>query len=444
MDMAFNLRQEQSHKLLLTMEMKQGLDILQYSLDELDRYLEEKLADNPVAEYRSPYDHYVIPWPSLPGTFRRTHADGDDSWSLEERIRAEESIEELIVAQLRLMDAPNQVIELACRLVGFLDEMGYLREPMAELTKELNMSVEAIEEAINLLQRVDPPGIGARNIKECLHLQVGRIKEPLRQIVSILVEEHLDDLAAGRHKSIQRALRVSGEALQRAVEALRTLNPRPASLLGGYRPSYIIPDVTVEKVGSQLVVLANRLASPRIELNDDVWKQSGSKETPPDVRAYVDSHRKEALGLAKALRNRSTTVVRVADAILHAQAPFFERGRGALLPLTLRDIAVATGFHESTVSRTVRGKYMQTPHGVFELSYFFTSRIPSSGGLTSAEAVKEALRQLIATEDPRTPLSDDALATLLVNRGIEVSRRTIAKYRDEMGILSSVKRRRFG
>jgi len=340
-----------------------------------------------------------------------------------------------------LQQMPDHVRRIALFLIGCLDERGYLTETDETFAQLLKISIADVQAAIRVLQSCEPSGIAARDIKECLRLQIDAVPLSIRPIVAALIDNHLEDIAAGRVTAIARALHVTVQAVQEAIDELRKLNPKPGLAYTTASPQYVLPDVIVERVGSQFVVMTNEGAVPSIRFNRSYVKLLNN----PDAEAsqYLAKKLQSAEWLARCLEQRRMTLYRVAEAIVARQQGFFHYGPSSMVPLTLRQIAAELGMHESTISRATRGKYMQTPRGVFEMKFFFSSELQSSSGVTSAEAAKHEIRKCIQEEDDERPYSDDAIAKMLSDKGISISRRTVAKYREELNIPSSAKRRRY-
>jgi RNA polymerase sigma-54 factor len=336
----------------------------------------------------------------------------------------------------------KDIVKAAKFIIGCLDESGYLVESDETLTELLGISDAVVREAIALVQSLEPPGIGARSLKECLHLQLSKVPEHQRDIVAQLIEEHLEDIADGKIRNISRRMKLPTNMIQDAVDALRRLNPRPGLCYRSGQPEYVIPDVVVERIGSSYVVMTNDSSTPTVRICEENRKILMGR-CGEEAREFVQKKFYSAKWIVKCIEQRRVTLYRVAEAILHFQRDFFDYGHAHMKPLTLRQVADHLGMHESTISRATRNKYMQTPRGVFEMRFFFTSELHGLQGSTSAEAAKHHIRRLIEGEDPKSPFSDDALSRELVRAGIHISRRTVAKYREEMGIPTSARRRRF-
>lgn len=443
--MGFGLYQEQTQRLVMTTQMKQAIDVLQYSSLDLNQYVADQVDNNPFAEYESISQRLQQSWTmksavgdkrGYPGSGHRTPPP------LDQTIRTEITLTDMLEQQIRVQRTSPRVARAALFVVGCLDESGYLREPDDALTELLGESSLVVAEAIALLQSCDPPGIGARNLQECLSLQLSVVPQTVRSLVARLIDAHLEDVAAGRIPIIARALHVSTREIQDAVDALRKLEPRPGLAYRSGAPEYVIPDIVVERVASQYVVMSNDHSQPTVRISA-AYRQLLQRPQEEEARQYMAKKLQAAEWLVRCLEQRRLTLYRVAEAIVDVQTAFFDHGESAMKPLTLRHIADKLGLHESTVSRATRGKYMQTPRGVYEMKFFFTAEIASDDGVTSSQAAKHHIRLRVEHEDARQPLSDDAIAHHLADIGIHISRRTVAKYREELHIPSSTRRRRY-
>jgi RNA polymerase sigma-54 factor len=334
---------------------------------------------------------------------------------------------------------------IATMLVDAIDEDGYLTEPLEEicanLAPELSTDVDEVERVLARIQRFDPLGVGSRDLSECLLLQLAPFAPdtPGLDLVRRLAADCLRELGEQDYGAIRRRLDCNVEDLEHAVALLRSLNPRPGSAADTRPPEYIVPDVFVRRGDDGWRVEINPAIAPRLRVNTAYAGCLGRSGEYSTLRTQLQ----EARWLVKSLEIRNETLVRVARAIVAHQQEFLERGEQGMRPLVLREIAEALELHESTVSRATTGKYMHTPRGVFEFRYFFSSQVAGSDGESvSSTAIRARIRKLISEENPQKPLSDSALTKILVSEGVEVARRTVAKYRESMGFPSSNDRRR--
>jgi RNA polymerase sigma-54 factor len=302
-----------------------------------------------------------------------------------------------------------------------------------------------VEATLEKVQTLDPPGVAARDLRECLMLQLTslRIKDPL--VVS-LVDTHLDMLQKRDFRGLSRVLNAELKEVAMAANIVARLEPKPGRAYGGDEPIYITPDIYVYKIGEEFHIVLNEDGLPKLRINNlyrDVLARD--KKVAKDTREYVQEKVRSAMWLIKSIHQRQRTIYKVMQSIIQYQAEFFEKGVAYLRPLNLRDVADDIGMHESTVSRVTTNKYAHTPQGIFELKYFFNSSINRVGGeAIASESVKQKIRKIIRAEDRRRPLSDQRIAEMLKSGNIDIARRTVTKYRESMRILSSTKRREVG
>lgn len=444
MEMSFGLWQEQTQKLIMTTQMKQAIEVLQCSAVELHEYIANEVEKNPVAEIEPLPAELLQTWSQRAGAAwfggGRTYLP-EDRQSLEQTVSARMNIYDAMEQQLRDCYAPETICRIAQYLIGSLDAKGYLTEADDVVAKRFGVELASVKEAVALLQSCEPAGIAARNLQECLLLQLTAVPERLRSLVEVCIHDHLEDIAGGRFTHIAKQIGTSLLVVQQAIDALRRLNPKPGLMYASEVPAYIIPDVTVEQVAGRFVVVTNDSAVPTVRISPSYLKLM--QRYDGTTRQFLTKKVQGVEWLLRCIEQRRLTLYRVAEAIVEAQQAFFWKGAAGMKPLTLNKIADVLGIHESTVSRATRGKYMQTPRGVFEMRFFFTAVLQGDDGASSAQAAKHAIRQCVASEDATKPLSDEALVKHLADVGIRLSRRTVAKYRDELKILSSGQRRRF-
>jgi RNA polymerase sigma-54 factor len=330
-------------------------------------------------------------------------------------------------------------------LIDALNDDGYLTVPLAELPDilrpELDVTAAEAAEVLSGIQRFDPPGVGARDLSECLLLQLDQLDPATPGLADarLIAAEYLELVAGNEMTMLRRQLKTDREGLATALALLRSMNPRPGGALPSSTPEYIIPDVFVRKLEGRWVVEANPGIAPRIRVNQDYARLVSRQRDYEALRAQLQ----EARWLIKSLEIRNDTLIRVATTIVERQQDFFEQGEESMKPMILRDVAEVVGMHESTISRATTGKYMHTPRGLFEFRFFFSSHVEGEDGDgVSSTAIRARIRRLISDEEPKRPLSDNAIATILADEGIQVARRTVAKYRESMGFPSSSERRR--
>jgi len=352
--------------------------------------------------------------------------------------------ERVPIAVSTFEDQLKHLLHMECtdeRLLGvaeyIIDELnadGFVRDPIEGIAEALHVDVELVEEALRLVQSLDPPGIAARDIKECLLIQLSR-KGMGDGLAARVINECFEELKACKHDQMRRKLGVSVDDLRAAVNEISKLDPRPRTDPDPGSIDYITPDLIVEDIDGERVVYLNDQDVPRVRINP-TYRRILSSETESDEKEFITKKLKAARWIVQSIENRRRTMVRVMESITRAQSGFFDKGVSALKPLTLQQIADDVSMHESTVSRVTRGKYVQTPRGTFELKYFFSSGIRTSNGTEIAsKAVRDSMREIISSENKQKPLSDQKVAEELSRRGFKISRRAVAKYRDQMGVL---------
>lgn len=472
-----SLQLKLSQHLALTPQLQQSIRLLQLSTLELEQELEKYLLENPLLERaeeeyaplapspgkgegeNSPDDtagnHEATAEPAEP--VEKTPAD-DDSWlddgsypsssssaasddddsDYQDVQAAVTSLREHLAWQLGVMTLPERDRQLVQCLIEALDDDGYLTQSLEELAEllpaELEVEPEELRAALHHLQNMDPTGVGARNAQECLALQLEALPADETQVLALkIVRKHLDLLAARDFVRLKKHTGCCDDALRAAQSLVRSLNPRPGARFAALDARYITPDVVVRKLRGHWTVNINSDAYPRLRVNRlyaEILSQQRRSEN-----SGMSGQLQEARWLIKNVQQRFETILRVAQAIVDRQRQFFDHGEVAMRPLVLREIADILGLHESTVSRVTTQKYMATPRGIFELKYFFGSHVATeSGGACSATAIRALIKQLIAGEDPKSPLSDSRLSEVLGQQGIVVARRTIAKYREALNI----------
>lgn len=473
MKMNFNLNLAQTQKLIMTPELKQAIEILQYNAMELNEFINEELLNNPILEKVSQtiestdtpdettkesefeYDldrgnNKEVDWEDLVNYFDEPRYNLGASKEIAEDINYdnfvadEESLKDFLLMQLKFAGLDSEVMAICEYIIENIDDNGYLKMNNEEAMLVFNQSHENIENMVKLIQTFDPPGVGARNIRECLLIQLYQqgFEESLEET---LVLNHLEALGEKKFAQIAKLLEEEPERIQMAYDFIKTLEPKPGRSFGSLRDiRYVVPDVYVEKIKDEYVVLVNDATAPKLQVNDFYKKMLNQLTRDTLTSEYLSKNLQSALRIIKSIEQRRNTIARVCTAIVAYQIEFFEKGLLYLKPLNLKDIADEIEVHESTVSRAVNGKYIQCPNGLFEIKYFFQSGVKGSGGEgISSESVKAVIKSMVDAENAKKPLSDQAIADALVKQGINISRRTVAKYRDELDIAPSSKRKRF-
>ena len=373
----------------------------------------------------------------------------DEDWDPYERYAGTgESLRDYLYWQMRLTPFSERDMAIATALIDAIDEAGYLTLSLEDicqgLREEFIVTPAEVEVVLRQVQHFDPQGVGARTPAECLLLQLEALPADTPALAGArrLVEAHLDMLAARDFSSLMRRLKVTREELQAIIALIQSLDPHPGARLSSSTPDYVVPDVRVYRQRNTWRVELNPESTPKLRINAR-YAALARKAPQAGDSAYLKNHLQEARWFLKSLQNRNETLLKVATCIVERQREFLERGDEYMKPLILRDIAEALGMHESTISRVTTQKYLHTPRGIYELKYFFSSHVGTSdGGECSSTAIRAMIRKLIQAENPGKPLSDSRIAELLGAEGIQVARRTVAKYREAMAISSSSDRKR--
>ncbi|WP_428608122.1 RNA polymerase factor sigma-54 [Sedimenticola sp.] len=381
-----------------------------------------------------------------PSSGLASRGDSGDNDYLSQR-RSARTLYDYLTWQLNLTPFSDLDREIAVSIIDGIDEDGYLRMELEEILDSMaaqEVELDEIEAVLHRIQQFDPPGVGARNLQECLLIQLRQLPEPhpAMALTTRLISDHFELLAQQDHNQIKRKLKIDDDTLKSINQLIRSLIPRPGSLVAETEPQYVIPDVFVTRRDGTWHVDLNAEAAPKLRVNPEYARLIRRADNSDDNN-YLKNHLQEARWFIKSLMSRNETLLRVATKIVELQRGFFEHGEEAMKPLVLRDIAEALELHESTISRVTTQKYMHTPRGTLEFKYFFSSHVSTAGGgECSATAIRALIKKLVAAEKPNKPLSDNKLASILADQGIQVARRTVAKYRESMAIPPSNERKR--
>jgi RNA polymerase sigma-54 factor len=463
--MELGQRPELRQKVTLSPQVYQGLSILAMPVADLQMLVEAELLENPVLEVEEPeevaaeaederegssederaWDEWLDRYEELdsaePVVPRDPNVEDVDT---DQFVGGVETFDDYLLGQIGMLDLEEETARAARAIVGSLDDDGFFCVGLTEIAEIASVPCPVAEAALKVVQQLDPPGVGARSLAEAMEIQLDYLglDEPM---LLRIVKEHLDDVASSHFRKVARSLRIDEDEVRRLVDVLRGLNPRPAGAFSpGPSPGYIVPDVTVRRFGDEWLVTPNSDAVPplRVSVRYRGMLREGSGADKETVR-YLKDKIRSAESFIRNIDRRRDTVSRIAQIVLEVQSEFFEDGRGPLRPLRLEDVAVEIGVHLSTVSRGVTGKYLSTPYGMYELKHFFSGGYRTSSGLDVAStSVKSRLKEMLGAEDPLRPVSDQRLAEMLSEEGIPVARRTVAKYREEMGIEPSWARKR--
>jgi RNA polymerase sigma-54 factor len=435
-------------QLTLTPRLQQSVKLLQLSALECVQELNQAIAQNPFLEEPAEETEAAPAESSQTETSpaseggdldfssagTSSHSGGDDTPDWTEWTASPATLGDALREQLLLLGLGERDYALSYLVIDALDEDGFLRQPLEDLRAMMpGVSADELVTALRIVQALEPAGIAARDLPECLGLQLQALdaEEPGRDLAIELVQHHLALMASRDQNRLMQALRCTADELQTAMDLVRGLDPRPGSKIGSFEPRAIVPDVVVRKDKKRWVVSVNNAIYPRIRVNQqyaDYFRHARQGDS-----ALLAQHLQEARWLVRNLEQRFLTIQRVAEAVVARQKNFFDYGDLAMRPLTLREIADELGLHESTVSRATSHKYMATPRGVIAFKRFFSRQLATtSGGSCSATAIRALLREFIAAEDRSNPLSDVQLTELLADRGVKVARRTVTKYRRAM------------
>ena len=343
-----------------------------------------------------------------------------------------------------MIEVDEDLKEIATILVSYIDSMGYLSLSIDDLSKELSIPENLLENALQLIQSLDPPGVGARDIKECLLIQIKNINEDsnILLLTRKIIEESLNNLKLRKLEEIAKKHKVLVNDVEKAIEIIEKLEPYPGRQFYTGDINYIIPDVIIEKREGNWEVVTNEIATPKLRVNRYYESLLKNKKTDKKTREFISEKVQRARNFINSIQQRESTLVRVMKAILEEQKDFFEKGSKYIKPLTLKDIANKLDLHESTISRVTSSKYVQTPFGIFRLKYFFSNSIQSSNNEQySSRSIKEMIKEIIEEKVGEAQLSDQKIADVLTRKGIKIARRTVAKYRKKLNILPSNLRR---
>lgn len=457
MRLDYGLKLEMNQKLIMTPQLRQAIAILQLSSLELAEMVEQELLENPVLELEEkqtdppetppetedPMREY-FDWAEYfnDGTDTGYRTVNDDKPSIATFVSSVNTLHEHLEFQLHLTLLDDSARAVGRYLIGCIDDNGYLCGSLSEAAAYLGVGEKMVAEVLKVIQTFDPIGVGARDLRECLLIQAEQrgVGDPL---VLAVIDRFLDEVAAGHYKHIADKLGCTPHEVQKAVDMIRTLDPKPGrGFNGGEQPCYIVPDVTIERVNDNYVIIINDNNVPHLTINP--YYKRIVRDSDSEAKKFVEGRINSAVWLIRSIEQRRRTLYNVVEAIIDIQRDFFDYSPKYLKPLTMKKVADRLGIHESTVSRAIANKYAATPQGLVSLRAFFSAGLQGvDGESTSAATVKREIKELVSKEDSAQPLSDQALTEILVRRGIAVSRRTVAKYREELGIPSSGKRRRY-
>lgn len=472
--MALELRQQLklSQQLVMTPQLQQAIKLLQLSRLELAETVQQEMLENPFLEetYSGPdedkelsedrtgdeneaydrdlakdasWEDYMGEFASTPKANERKEFDASEEISpLEARCAARPTLEGHLLWQLRLSTLSDRQKEIGEIIIGNLSSNGYLQADRDEIARLAECEPAEVDEVLSKIQVMDPVGVAARDVKECLQIQLRNLNYDRDPILMQLVESHMEDLEAKRYKPLLKKFKIDMEDLQEYLAIIQSLDPMPGASFGGDEPSFVSPDVYVYKVGDEFVIILNDSDIPQLRISD-LAEMDMSHASESD-KEYFNERLRSATWLIKSLHQRNRTLYKVTEAIVRHQKEFFEKGVTHLSPLILKDIADDISMHESTISRITTNKYVATPFGVFELKFFFNSGLAlDDGNQVGSESVKALIKKFISEEDPKNPLSDEKIGEMLKDHlKVNIARRTVAKYRTALDIPSSSRRKK--
>jgi len=459
MRLGFELTLEQSQKLIMTPELRQAIQMLQFTSQELTQYLEKQMETNPLLEIESKESNEEsidahtnkqddIDWKEYIGqyddiSYKNFSNKEDKEYAFENYIATETSLKDHLLFQLHLALFDEKEKEIGEFIIESIDKNGYLNNSLEDLSRILNVNQLQVESVLSIIQTFDPIGVGARDLKECLMIQLkaNNIEDPNAYLI---VENHLEDLGQNRISKISKELNLNLKSIQVICDLIKSLQPKPGSGFAHVSDEikFIASDVSLQYIDGEYVILVNDITAPRLTISS-FYKELLSRTEDQNITEFLTQKLNSAMWMVKSIEQRRSTIYKVVEAIVKFQQDFFDKGRKSLKPLTLKEVADYIGVHESTVSRATSGKYIQTPRGIYELKFFFSSGVSSDDGGIAATSIKSMIKELIDKEDAVKPFSDQQIVNMLKEKNIIISRRTVAKYRDELRIPSSSGRRRF-
>lgn len=488
--MALELKQSLrlSQQLVITPQLQQAIKLLQLSRMELQTLIQKEITENPIleeleadsqeeaapeshseeveaakdqhqhedrvdevgskdGEMKEPNDFdwenylgiYNSPWPTA-----QPPPSVEDGPSFENTVGGTESLQEHLMWQLHLSAWPDAELRIGQEIIGNVTDEGYLGATIEEIAAKSDAEAPAVAACLAKVQQFDPPGVASRSLQECLAIQARQLGGDEAPLLLHIIEEHLHDLERHNYVAIAKKLKIPHTLARHLADLIHTMEPKPGRAFGGENTQYITPDVYVVKLADDYEVFLNEDGLPRLQISN-FYRQALQKGSTvqQETKEYLQNKLRSALWLIKSIHQRQRTLYKVTQSIVKNQRAFLDKGIDHLHPMILRDVAEDIEMHESTVSRVTTNKYVHTPRGIFELKFFFNSGVPKSGGDdVASETVKQRIQQLVHSEDPRKPLSDQTIVKMLAGESIMLARRTVAKYREHLTIPPSSKRRR--
>lgn len=458
MKIGYSYKLTQEQKLALTQEMQLSIKVLQMSANDLREYINNEYEENPVLDIKDDFissepekntelDKYdykeMIKYFEFDNYGAQSYGQYDDEVSPFNFISEKKSLKEYLHEQVMEIEEDSLKKEVADYIIESIDSRGYLEISISEIAEKLNLEDKIVGQGLELVQSLEPYGIGARNLKECLNNQLKYLGYNDKKL-KIMVDEYLEELANNKYKNIAVALDISPREAQRYGDIIKKLEPKPASgFYTGEEVKYVLPDAEVRKIQNEFLVIMNDKLIPNLSISS-IYKKVVNNEKESDATSYVKERLDKAIFLIKSIEQRRSTLYKVLEKIVEKQKDYFEHGINYIKPMTLKDISEEIGVHESTVSRAIKDKYILTAFGTIKIKDLFTIGMTSSKGEDeiAVSKIKNRIKELIDGEDKIKPLSDQYICDYLNNKNVNISRRTIAKYREELGIRASSKRKR--
>ena len=480
MSMKMKMGMKLSQQLRMTPQLQQAIKLLQLSRLELESMVQREMEENPIleevhevmeeegfgqgtdnsdslsaaeskesADMQDPqkqdefeWENYVEESP-MPGQMTNFAGNNEEINNYENIFSSQQSLFDHLMWQLNLSGFNDEEKELGAILIGYIDDDGYLKTPLAQIAEDEGVDAVELEEMIPFLQEFDPPGVFARDLQECLLIQAQHLQEDTHELVA-MIRTQMPNLEKKNYVAIARDMGLELEEVVEISKIIYSMEPKPGRSFMTNDTHYVTPDVYVYPVGDEYVVSLNEDGLPRLKVSNFYKNVLQGGDANDVTQDYIQDKLRSAVWLIKSIHQRQRTIYKVAESIVKHQRDFFERGPKFIKPMILKDIANDIGMHESTVSRVTTAKYMHTPRGIFELKHFFNSGISmDDGDSLASESVKVKIKEMVDGEDVKNPLSDQKIVELLKKDGIKIARRTVAKYRDALGVLHSSKRKKY-
>jgi RNA polymerase sigma-54 factor len=476
--MALRQTMNLSQSLVITPQLQQAIKLLQMSRMELETAVRSELEENPILEEaevlkeedlqrtkeaateidsseapdqtaQDPQKQDEFEWESYIEVNQKPPQSGmagsEEIMNYENVITASQTLHDHLYWQVKMNSFSEEEERAADALINHIDDDGWIKVPLEQIAEEEKLDLGLVEDTLTLIHEFDPPGVGARNLKECLLIQAKHLEEDTHDLVN-LINNHLKDLEKKNYEAIARTMGRDVEDVIDMCKIIYAMDPKPGRAFVSNETHYVTPDVYVYKVGEDYVVSLNEDGLPRLKISNFYKNMlKGGKTSGDKTQDYIQDKLRSAVWLIKSIHQRQRTIYKVAESIVKQQREFFEKGPEFLRPMVLRDVANDIGMHESTVSRVTTAKYVHTPQGIYELKYFFNSGITSADGgdALASESVKLKIKDMVGKEDPKNPLSDQKIVDMLKTDGIQIARRTVAKYREMLKILPSSQRKKY-